>query len=236
MDHILFKEQVLQRYKMVNYLPPSTVSKTAASDLNHEFINVLIRAFEEEQNFSYREFRSYPISILIDYIRRTHRLYLDKSLQEIEQSIFLLSTAYRRSHPLLAVLNSFYLDYKTDLVGHIKEEDERLLPYIEFLADCMNSGFDQFSFYKRSQDFSISEFLEHHEDNDSVLQEVRHKILTYDPPQSNRSLYRILLNQLDFLAHDLKIHGLIEDYVLLPCAIEMEQKLNREFRGIILNN
>ncbi|MBL0340542.1 MAG: hypothetical protein IPP71_06255 [Bacteroidetes bacterium] len=47
----------------------------------------------------------------------------------------------------------------------------------------------------------------------------------YEPPVVNRFVYQVLLNQLEFFGHDLKIHGRIEDQVLLPAALNMEKKL-----------
>ncbi|MBL0340541.1 MAG: hypothetical protein IPP71_06250 [Bacteroidetes bacterium] len=116
MDHLLVKQQVLQRYQF-----PSLKDGEMESDQNSDFIATLIKAFEDDGNFKYSEFDKFPLEIIIDYIRRTHRLYLNKSLQEIEQSIALLNDAYSIGHPLLEMLNEFFLDYKTELVLHVKE-------------------------------------------------------------------------------------------------------------------
>ncbi len=91
----------------------------------------------------------------------------------MEQSIHLLCTAYPSGHPLLAVLNDFYLDYKTDLIVHIRQEDERLLPYIQFLENSLKGGFNPHEYFGNRQRFSIQEFIESHSDNDSELEEVR---------------------------------------------------------------
>ncbi|HMT30605.1 MAG TPA: hypothetical protein PKD91_15115 [Bacteroidia bacterium] len=225
MDHTLVKKQVLQRYE----LPSLSIKDSLTSyteEQNQNFIATLIRAFEDDGNFNYKEFEKFPLGMVIDYVKRTHRLYFNKSLQEIEQSILLLNQAYTFGHPMLEMLNEFYLDYKTELILHIREEDQQLLPHIIYLSNSIENGFDQYDLFRRQQLFTIEHFVSTHEDNDAVLEDVREKILMYDPPVTNKFVYQVLLNQLEFFGHDLKIHGLIEDRVLLPKALEMEEKLN----------
>ena len=231
-DPMLFRKRVLQRYEF----PQLADRNQEVSSDQVLFVNTLIRAFEEDPSFHISEFNQFPVNIILDYIRKTHRLYLDKTLQEIEQSIVILGEAYTVGHPLLEFLNDFFVNYKTDLIRHIREEDEKLIPHIEFLNKCRCEGFSQLHFFNGISQFSIIDFLEHHHDNEIELEEVRHKILEYQPPAINQSMYRVLLNQLEFFGYDLKIHGLIEEQVLVPMAMKWERLLLKDFnRQIRLN-
>lgn len=230
MDSSIFHKQVLQRYHLpAIYQMNEFHGDGAYLEQNNDFIALLSRCFEDDTTFRSSDFNDVPMDVLMDYIRRTHRLYLDKSLQEIEQSIHLLHGAYPSGHPILAVLNDFYLDYKTDLIIHIRKEDERLLPYIQFLENSLKGGFNPHEYFMNRKRFSIQKFIEHHEDNDSELEEVRAQVLTYEPPQMNRFLYGVLVQQLEFFRQDLKIHGMIEDRVLIPRALDMEHRLEAVF-------
>ena len=230
MDNTTFKYQVLKRYAAdYNISDRRSIESTIDNETEVEFITVLTRAFEEEVNFKYSEFNVFPVDIIIDYIQRTHKMYLTKVLHEIEQSLGLLNQAYPTGHELLELLNNFYLDYKSDLIHHIREENEKLIPHIKFLVSCNDSNFNSFEFHKRKNDFSIEDFFENHEDNDSDLEMIRNKILMYEPPQSNQFIYGVLLNQFELFEQDLHIHGLIEEQVLIPRALEMEHKLTEKF-------
>lgn len=227
MDQSVFRKKVLQRYQFADAIQEVAFYESEEDYFaNRSFIATLIRAFEEGDAFQFRDFEKFPVTTILDYIRRTHQLYLNKTLLEIEQSISLLNEAYHHGHPLLDILNTFYLEYKSDLVHHIRLEDEQLLPYIHNLNNslCNDDGIHRFFIEKNR--FNIWEFLEHHHDNDEVLNEVRNKIMTYDPPLINRFVYNVLLNQMELFALDLKIHGLIEENVLIPAALEMERSLN----------
>src|SRR5258708_23601406 len=80
------------------------------SGSDKEFIDSILRSFEEN-SFNPKEFEPFGIEIIVDYIQRTHVLYLQKILPEIEQSILLLSEQYASGHPLLQQLHSFFHRY-----------------------------------------------------------------------------------------------------------------------------
>lgn len=228
MDLTIFQKQVLQRYNLpAMYQINEFHGDVAYLEQSSEFINLLARCFEDDTTFRTSDFNDVPMDVLMDYIRRTHRLYLDKSLQEMEQSIHLLRDAYPTDHPLLALLNDFYLDYKTELIQHIRLEDDQLLPYIQFLTNSLNGGFNAHKYFVKRQIFNIQQFIEGHEENDLELDTIRLKVLAYDPPVINRFLYGVLVQQLEFFRQDLKIHGMIEDLVVIPRALDMEHRLEK---------
>jgi len=237
MDHTTFRYQVLKRYSSDYTVSKELIlGEEPVSETEQEFINVLTRAFEDEVSFKYSEFNIFPVSQIIDYIKRTHAMYLDKVLHEIEQSLGLLNQAYPAGHELLEILNNFYLDYKTNLISHIREEDESLIPHIQYLDKCDFENFNLFEFHRRKENFSIEQFFENHEDSDSDLEMIRHKIMLYEPPVVNRFIYGVLLNQFELFEQDLRVHGLIEEQVLIPRALEHERKLNEKFLYRSLQN
>jgi len=230
MDPSIFRKQVLKRYHLpAIYQINEFHGDGAYLEQSTDLISLLVRSFEDESNFRSSDFNDVPMDILIDYIRRTHRLYLDKSLQEIEQSIELLHGAYPAGFPLLKVLNDFYLNYKTDLIVHIRKEDERLLPYIQFLENSLKGGFNAHEYFLNRKRFSIQAFIENHVENDSELEEIKLRVQMYEPPLTNRFLHGVLIQQLEFFSQDLKIHGMIEDRVLIPRALDMEHRLEAIF-------
>lgn len=237
MDNTTFKYQVLKRYANdYNISDIKSIDDTIENETEIEFIAVLTRAFEEEVSFRYSEFNVFPVEIIIDYIQRTHKMYLTKVLNEIEQSLALLNQAYPAGHELLELLNNFYLDYKSELIHHIKEENEKLIPHILYLNSCVASTFDVYEFHRRKNNFSIEDFFENHEDNDSDLEMIREKIMMYEPPQTNRFIYGVLLNQFELFEQDLHVHGLIEEQVLIPRALEIEHKLTEKFLKLVTLN
>ncbi|HET6252818.1 MAG TPA: hemerythrin domain-containing protein [Puia sp.] len=212
-----FYPQVMGRYTLGRPLPGD----------HGDFIATLLRVFEEKI-FSVSDFESYPIEIIVDYIQRTHIFYFEKKLPEIEQSIGLLTDHYESHHPILAVLRNFFHRYVRDLSEHIRAEEELLLPYIRTLREAQKSPAHFSTFILARRDYSISRFLTDHHDTEDELKDIRQTIRLYDPPQTNESLYRILLTQLQTFEQDLSVHASIEEEVLIPKALGMEKELNAQ--------
>jgi len=212
-----FYPQVMQRYR----------SELSVAGEHKEFIAALLRVFEEKV-FNARDFENYPIEIIVDYIERTHIYYFEKKLPEIEQSIGLLSDHYDSQHPILAALRNFFLRYVHDLSEHIHAEEQILLPYIKILQQAQGSPAHFSTFILARRDYSIDRFLNDHHDTEDELKDIRQTIRLYDPPQTNASLYRILLSQLQAFEQDLCVHAQIEEEVLIPKALAMEKELNAQ--------
>lgn len=217
-------KQILQRYAhpLENNLLHS-YHELKDLNIDQNFIYALLRSFENEAEFTPADYNNFPLEIIVDYIRRTHRLYLSKKLGEIEQSIDILLDNYKNNHPLLIVLKTFFQNYKAHLTEHIKYEERHLLPYIDGLIEASKGNTQKLQAITNSQNFRIKTFIESHSDTEDDISEVRNTILSYNPPDTNQTPYRILITQLEMFESDLRVHALIEDQVLVPRSLDLEQ-------------
>jgi regulator of cell morphogenesis and NO signaling len=216
-----FFQQVMDRYAVHNPL----------SGVNPAFIAALLHAFEES-SFSAADFEPFSVELIVEYIQRTHVFYLQKKLPEIEQSILLLSGLYTDHHPILAVLHNFFHRYCEDLTTHIRAEETMLLPYIALLDRSADAPGPYSEYILARRQHSIAGFLAEHHDTEDELRDVREAIRLYDPPDTNASLYRVLLTQLETFEQDLCVHACIEDQVLIPKALQLETALDERIGKI----
>src|SRR6188768_1735491 len=127
--------QILQRYNFTQaHNLVYNYEELKEIGIEPEFLLALLDVFEDRQSFRPQKFQHFSLTVIVDYLRKTHSYYLNKKLLEIEQSIHLLVKAYPHAHPLLLLLRNFYTDYKSHLVKHIETEERELLPYILQLA------------------------------------------------------------------------------------------------------
>ncbi|SRR6266498_4171490 len=220
-----FLTQVIQRYD--NRLQRAAgyfFTDLYLNGLDKEFIFAVLGAFETNA-FDAAEFEPFSIEMIVDYIQRTHTFYLQKKLPELEQSILLLSEAYNANHPLLAALNNLFRRYCKELAIHIREEEDKLLPYIVLLRNAERTPKHFSAFILTGQKYSLAQFLAEHHDTEDELAQIRNTIRIYNPPPTNLSLYRILLTQLQTFEEDLRVHALMEEKVLIPKALKIERKL-----------
>ena len=177
------------------------------------FIRV-INLFGSESELPIEQLKSFPIPVILDYLEKTHRFYLNKKLLEIEQSIANLQKQTPENQ-LLPFLNSFYNWVKENLVFHIQMEEEQLFPYINALYHQLDIP----------ANFTVQHFVEHHSDNVELqISEVKKHIVRAQQSAYEIFPFRVLLKQLDEFEKDLRIHAKIEDEVLIPKALELENK------------
>jgi len=222
--------QIMQRYHMpVDRNLLYSYEELKRTNIDQRFIYTLLRSFEDEKTFSEKEYQQFSLEIIIDYIQKTHKYYITKKLCEIEQSIDILLKDYSGSHPLLRILDNFFSEYTADLTGHISVEEKQLLPYINCLLKFEKGEIGEEKYFEATKNYSLKTFVEGHHDTEKDLSNVRNAILNYQPPTTNQTPYRILIMQLHSFEIDLSVHALIEDKVLIPRGLQLEEKLNRLF-------
>ncbi len=194
-------------------------------DMNPELIELILDLYNNDEDFPFEKMQKFSIEEILNYLQATHRYYLTKKLPEIEQSLVHIFSKYGQSHQLLASLAYFFNDYKTNLIEHIRLEERELFPYIHKLVEA-SKGTSQTKKSALNPDFSISKFIEAHSPIEDELEQVSKLITQYSGNEPMPLPYKIFLNQVSFLELELRKHAIIEDYVLVPMAIELEKKFN----------
>ncbi|MES1249155.1 MAG: hemerythrin domain-containing protein [Chitinophaga rupis] len=206
-------KQVMQRYP---------VHRTQGEQ--DEFVRMIAAAFDGLPDLS--AFADFSISMLIDYIRRTHIFYLDTKLPEIAQTILSLQGVTDADRRLLLLLETSFTLYYRKLDNHIRKEETLLLPYIEELCRRIERP-GEFIRNSNWYHYSLDAFEQAHEDTEADLAEMRGYIKEYRPSDTDLSPYRILVAKLEVFEQDLEVHAFIEDEVLIPKARGVEVQLRQ---------
>lgn len=196
----------------------------SAIDMNPELIELILDLYNNDEDFPFEKMQKFSIEEILSYLQATHRYYLTKKLPEIEQSLVHIFSKYGQSHQLLASLAYFFNDYKTNLIEHIRLEERELFPYIRTLIETSKVPAEERK-AALNPDFNIKKFMEAHSPIEDELEEVSKLITRYSGNEPMPLPYKIFLNQVSFLELELRKHAIIEDYVLVPMAIELEKKL-----------
>ena len=215
----------LQRYSSGGNSFRRTSGFNELEGIDLAFVQLIVQCFTNPGHFPKERLLNHTLPVIIDYLRRTHKLYLSKRLPEIAQSISILAQNYDHNHPLLTMLHEFFLDYTDHLEEHIELEEFQLFPYIESLINASTKTATHGLEPSSSSPFRLSEFVDEHSDTEQDISEIRHIISHYTPSHTNATPYRVLLTQLESLELDLHIHGRIEEEVLIPKALQIEQGL-----------
>ena len=194
-------------------------------EMNHELIGLILELYNDDEDFVYEKLQKFSIEDILNYLQATHQYYLEKKLPEIEQSMLHIYSKYAESHQLLTSLTIFFNDYKNQLIAHIRMEERYLFPYIRrmLLASktktvcAKNLSIDPF--------FSIKKFIASHLPIEDELKQVSQIIKQYSGNEVIPLPFKIFMNQVDLFEIELRKHAIIEDHVLVPMVVELENKL-----------
>lgn len=191
-----------------------------------EFIVHVLKLFEAEFQPKRLDVGVVDLDVLVDYLQRSHRYYLDVIIPELTHLLQHLQEVSNGSFPLLHALPAFWRSYRMELHSHFRQEDEGLFPYVKKLQHRMKHPLLGL-FTHDLLNYDLSAFQEEHHDETHELGEIRKLILLSNAHDELPFPYRILLNKMTLFERDLHLHARLEDEVLIPRlrAIENQLKL-----------
>ena len=197
---------ILMRYPKPRATSSPVVDWCVEQGIDPAFMEAIFEAFSDPVHFPKAHLLSFPTELILDYLERTHRYYLEKLLPEIEQTLFEWIRTTAGIHPLPLYLLEQFGAYRADLQAHIADEEQHLFPYVRAVLEGGTVP-----------DYSLQEFIDGHEHHDEHILRMRELIAMAQKAGIQVLPYRVLLHKLELLERDLHVHGLVEDEVL--CAM-----------------
>lgn len=151
------------------------------------------------------------IKKIISYLRKSHIFYINRWFPKLHESIHLMVEDYDKINK--TILNKFYDDYDTEISKHFEYEEKIVFPYVEKIID--NIPLD-------NKDFNILKFQQKHTDIDEKLNDLKNIIIKYIPEKYSSSMRTDVLMQIFNIEDDLSKHTIIENKVLTPLVLKIE--------------
>lgn len=158
------------------------------------------------------------LSELMEYLKRTHRYYLEISLPKLRHRI-LEAISAGGDKDIALMLIRFYDDYVAEIKLHLEEENNKVFPYVRGLIDG-----------KVNPEFSLDDFISDHSPVTQKLQELK-DIFIYHYTNRDAVLMGEVLFDIVTLEKDLLSHFEIENHLLLPTALRIEESLKESGKG-----
>jgi regulator of cell morphogenesis and NO signaling len=166
----------------------------------------------------------WPVSRLIDVIVSRHHAYVRSSMPTIARYLTKLEEAHRSRHPELSRVAAYFDQIRGDLEQHMLKEEQVLFPYIRDLAERSDScGRTQSPFGTVQNPIRMME-REHREAADA-LGMIRELTRGYTAPEDGCSTFAICMAELRCFERDLHRHVHLENNVLFPAAVRIEERL-----------
>jgi regulator of cell morphogenesis and NO signaling len=180
------------------------------ANLYNGFVPTGVEAFDSEH-----------IDTIIGFLRNAHYYFKNDKYPEIHSYIKKLFA--KNPSDEIRLIEKFFDDYFKEVSEHLDYEEGIAFPYFRSLLPGKGD-----ELLKEQTKFSGTEYLEHHTDIESKLGDLknllfRHISLKNDPVNRRKLLFSLI--ELEYV---LSIHSLIEETILIPLIINLE---NRKISG-----
>jgi len=225
-DHNLIP--VISRFGIKLGFGENTIEEIcAAQQLDTDFLLTILNTFHDPLFFADRHLKSFPVGLLISYLKETHKNYLNERLPYIALLINRLTETSSNHKSAYQLLMNFFVEYKKELTKHIEREEKVVYPYVLQLEAAIVSGTTSDELLKQVNTYSITDYEAEHENVEEKLFDLKNIILKYLPPTTDQNLCFTILHELFILEKDLNEHARIEDTILVPKVEEMERIINK---------
>jgi regulator of cell morphogenesis and NO signaling len=176
-------------------------------------------------NSTASHFSTWDVDFLIDYIVNNHHSYVLTSLPTIEHHLQKVIAAHGEKNPNLAEIDTVFSLLKAELIEHMMKEERMLFPYIKKLNFCYKNSIEipAAPFGALSNPVRVME--DEHAAAGEMMAQINKLTGGYLIPEKACGTYKLLYNELKDFETDLHMHVHLENYILFPKAVELEEKL-----------
>ncbi len=198
-------------------LKDKTVADVCESNrINASFFLAIVNTYINSDYFPEEELQSFPPVLIVDYLQKTHLYYINYELQKIEGLLTQMLSDCEGECGSLKLIHDFFRKYQVELINHIADEENRVFPYV---LNLIEKGVQD------SRGYSILKFEKEHSNVDEKLSDLRNLIVKYVEPKYNDNFCNEFLIALDRFETDIKDHARIEDKILVPMVLKIENRL-----------
>jgi regulator of cell morphogenesis and NO signaling len=203
----------------------SVADACAESGCNESKVLAEIEALKSKAGAATHEFDNWKLDFLTDYIINTHHQYVKRAIPQILPLAQKVAEVHGDNHPETVKINDLFQDLAEELTSHLHKEEMILFPYIKKLvaAEAAGGCDDGACFGTIASPISVMEA--EHENAGVILKQLYSLSDGYTAPEDACNTFRVLYGKLKEFEADLHIHIHLENNILFPKAIELEQAL-----------
>lgn len=184
----------------------------------------LQQANEQKPTGSTHAYNDWNLDFLADFITNTHHQYARKNLPEIRAYALKVAQVHGGHHPELLPIQQLVTQVDKELTAHMEQEERILFPYVKAIVQSKN--LNQQAAKKDDKDLQslINELEQEHDTVGRYLETIRVKSQDFAIPEDACASYKLLYKMLADFEEDLHLHIHLENNILFPKAVALEQQ------------
>lgn len=220
----------------INFTEHSNHSLEAACFAAGVSTSSIISKFSKLESVQFLELdaiNSYPIDLIIQYLKHHHFRYIKEQLPFIRRMIEQLKPEQFSDNDLISDLKFIFPLFLEDFIHHIYEEEDNLFSYILDLHRISTKASFSGQVYFAMERQSIQEHALEHSEDDDEMRGIRGIVGQYDIKNIESTHLKVIFEELISFDNELELHARIENEILFPKALNLEKKVKQQFSGTI---
>ena len=172
---------------------------------------------------------SYPIDLIIEYLKHSHFLFIKHKLPYIARLVESFKANHDDYKTVERDLKIVFPLFVEDFIQHIYEEEDTLFVFISSLDRATRNKFIPTKLYFLLEKNSVQKFAMEHDVHDDEMQGIRNITKDYTLLPNAPLHVKVLYNELKDFEKSLVTHARIENEILFPKAMALENKVKQMF-------
>src|SRR5579875_786797 len=159
---------------------------------------------------------------LVDHIVQKHHAYCRAECLRLEPLLAKVVSVHGEHHPALGEVQALFQQLRDELSMHMMKEEHMLFPYIIGLDEAVKNHTAPPRAPFGTVHNPVRMMVQEHDDAGDLTKQIRRLARNFNPPEDACNSFRALYQGLDAFEADLHQHIHLENNLLFPRAIAME--------------
>lgn len=180
---------------------------------------VLAEGMENKDLSTITEGMDGSLTEAVDHLLETHHKYLKEALPRLAALTEKVAAAHLPRHPELKTVGELFGELRADLEPHLMKEEQVLFPMIKEMEASGGSA----ELHCGSLQNPIRVMQMEHEQAGTLLDKIQETTQNYSVPEDGCGSYRLLMEGLQELAADTRLHIQKENEILFPQVLALQE-------------
>lgn len=218
---------ILEKYGIDFCCKGNRPLKEACAEKNVSVEKIIseLNSAETGDTDSPKRYENWDLKFLIEYIINNHHSYVRNAIPQLLPHLEKVVSKHGNKFPFLNDIKSIFKDVAKEMQQHMYKEEKILFHIIRYLVDC--DKFDEkpkMNGFKTVKD-PIESMEAEHTNAGGAMEKIRELTNNFTPPEDACNTFKLTYKELQDFEKDLHIHVHLENNILFPKAIALEETL-----------
>lgn len=170
------------------------------------------------------DYKSWPLDLLAEYIEKKHHRYVEEKIPILRQFLDKLCSVHGERHPELFEINELFTASAGELTAHMRKEELVLFPFVKRMVNAKLGHTTIQPPPFGTVENPIAMMMQEHDNEGARFRQIAELTNNYTPPADGCNTYIVTFAMLNEFEQDLHLHIHLENNILFPEAIKLEQQ------------